>query len=221
MATNKQRPGMMLYFEDLDSLYRLTDAQLGCLIRLMSNYACTGEYVETGDERVDMMMSVYKCKMDRDQERYDAISKRRSNASRKSHAQEEEDLQQLQQMQQMQPTPTPSPTSTPTPTPTTTPIPSPVFVPPTREQATAYADEIGFASGVDRFMDYYSGVGWQMGAKPMRDWRAAMRMWKRKDTEKGVNTHAGYTEPDDAELFKGMSAEDIALLDELAAEHWG
>ena len=215
MATNKQRPGMMLYFEDIRAIERFSDAQIGKLLRLLMDYAETGELPEIDDERVDTAMCIFKAKVDRDRKHYEDLSKKRSSAAKKSHARDEE------QMLPLQPTASATATPTATSTATATASASPVFVPPTREQAAAYADEIGFASGVDRFMDYYSGVGWQMGAKPMRDWRAAMRMWKRKDAGKETNTHAGYTEPDDAELFKGMSAEDIALLDELAAEHWG
>ena len=39
----KKRPGMMLYFEDLESLYRLDDVQLGVLVRTMAAYAQAGD----------------------------------------------------------------------------------------------------------------------------------------------------------------------------------
>ena len=46
----------------------------------------------------------------------------------------------------------------------------------------AYASEYAVGKGLDpsgfhaeRFIDYYASVGWKVGSKPMRDWRAAIR----------------------------------------------
>ena len=32
-----------------------------------------------------------------------------------------------------------------------------------------------------KFVDYYSAVGWVSGNRPIRDWKAAARMWNSKD----------------------------------------
>lgn len=34
------------------------------------------------------------------------------------------------------------------------------------------------------FIDYYESVGWKVGNKPMKDWKAAVRTWERKDRDK-------------------------------------
>lgn len=62
------------------------------------------------------------------------------------------------------------------------------FTAPTAEEAMAYASEYAVGKGLDpsgfhaeRFIDYYASVGWKVGSKPMRDWRAAIRGWVAKD----------------------------------------
>lgn len=56
--------------------------------------------------------------------------------------------------------------------------------PPTVEEVRAYAEGIGYASlDAARFCDYYAANGWRVGQTPMRDWRAAVRNWQRRDAE--------------------------------------
>lgn len=55
--------------------------------------------------------------------------------------------------------------------------------PPGLEELAAYAREIGY-TGFDagKFRDYYEACGWIVGrAKPMKDWRAAVRNWRRNE----------------------------------------
>ena len=49
--------------------------------------------------------------------------------------------------------------------------------PPTRAEVSAYIEENGLQVDTDRFMDYYESVGWEVGGKPMRSWKAACRRW--------------------------------------------
>lgn len=56
------------------------------------------------------------------------------------------------------------------------------FVPPSPEEAEAYARSIGFELDGGRFCDYYETRGWKYkGNVAMRDWKAAVRNWKRSD----------------------------------------
>jgi len=83
--------------------------------------------------------------------------------------------------------------------PTTTPkqeelIPNPApkvkrFVPPTREEANAYAVELGLpGSEVDNFMDFYGCKGWKVGKEKMVSWRMCLSRWARKwKSEAGQN----------------------------------
>ncbi len=61
------------------------------------------------------------------------------------------------------------------------------FKQPTAAEATEYAASIGFKLDGEAFCDYYDSVGWVVGAgrKPMRDWKAAIRTWKRNQKKDG------------------------------------
>ena len=55
-------------------------------------------------------------------------------------------------------------------------------IPPLREDMDAYAQEIGLVpEEVDAFVDHFTANGWRVGrgGQPMKDWKAAMRTWKR------------------------------------------
>lgn len=56
------------------------------------------------------------------------------------------------------------------------------FVPPMVEDVRAYTTSIGHG-GLDaaRFVDYYASRGWMLGKSHMRDWRATVRNWCRRD----------------------------------------
>jgi len=58
---------------------------------------------------------------------------------------------------------------------------APRFSPPGVEEVAAYCLERG--SGVDpqAFVDFYASKGWRVGSAPMKDWRAAVRTWERRE----------------------------------------
>lgn len=53
------------------------------------------------------------------------------------------------------------------------------FTPPTLEEVKAYCQERGNTLDAERFIDYYTSNGWQVGKNKMRDWKAAVRTWER------------------------------------------
>lgn len=54
---------------------------------------------------------------------------------------------------------------------------------PSLAEVMTYAETIGMNGGEpEKFFDYHTARGWKMGktaSAPMRDWRAALRLWKR------------------------------------------
>lgn len=65
------------------------------------------------------------------------------------------------------------------------PLPRSRFVPPTVEEVQAYIDEQGY-TGVSAaaFVDYYTANGWVQGkGKPIKDWKAAVRTWARREKQ--------------------------------------
>lgn len=56
------------------------------------------------------------------------------------------------------------------------------FTPPTVEEVAAYCKERGNGIDAERFVDYYSQQGWKLSnGNPMKDWRAAVRNWERRE----------------------------------------
>lgn len=62
------------------------------------------------------------------------------------------------------------------------------FVPPSVEEVEAYSVAHGCPLDAARFVDYYGAKGWMAGKSPMKDWRAAVRMWSRRDRDKAEQT---------------------------------
>lgn len=60
------------------------------------------------------------------------------------------------------------------------------FIPPTVEEVKAYCQERGSGIDADSFVDYYQARGWKLGrGQTMRDWRASIRTWERRETKDG------------------------------------
>lgn len=62
------------------------------------------------------------------------------------------------------------------------------FVPPTVEEVAAYISEAGLSVDAERFVDYYAGNGWKVGSQGMKDWKATVRNWARRDRERGYDS---------------------------------
>ena len=55
------------------------------------------------------------------------------------------------------------------------------FVPPTVEEVSEYCRERGNNVDAQCFVDFYSSKGWYIGKSKMRDWKASVRTWERKE----------------------------------------
>ena len=62
------------------------------------------------------------------------------------------------------------------------------FSPPTLEEVEAYVKERGSGVNAERFVDFYASKGWKVGSQPMKDWRAAVRTWEKRDDRGGTRT---------------------------------
>jgi uncharacterized protein YdaU (DUF1376 family) len=54
-----------------------------------------------------------------------------------------------------------------------------VFKKPKPDEVEEYAKYLGFTLDGSYFCDYYEARGWQLAQGPMKDWKAAVRTWKR------------------------------------------
>lgn len=62
---------------------------------------------------------------------------------------------------------------------------------PTVEEVAAYCRERGNSVDPERFVDFYASKGWKVGNQPMKDWKACVRTWeKREDKQKQTSRFA-------------------------------
>ena len=60
------------------------------------------------------------------------------------------------------------------------------FVPPTVDEVRAYCQERQNNVDPERFVDFYSAKGWKIGKDSMKDWKACVRTWERRDGKVGA-----------------------------------
>lgn len=52
---------------------------------------------------------------------------------------------------------------------------------PTVEEVAAYCRERGNRVDAERFVAFYASKGWKVGNQPMKDWKACVRTWERRE----------------------------------------
>lgn len=55
------------------------------------------------------------------------------------------------------------------------------FAKPSRQEVKEYCIERGGKVDAEVWYDYYEANGWRVGKNPMKDWRAAVRTWEKRD----------------------------------------
>lgn len=81
MAREKQRPGVVIYFDDFRPvLNRLTNDQIGLLLRGLLSYAEYGEMPDALDPVSSMVFDMLRPRIDADGERYEAMREQRRYA---------------------------------------------------------------------------------------------------------------------------------------------
>ena len=57
------------------------------------------------------------------------------------------------------------------------------FRKPTVHEVTEYVERKGYHISAEHFHAYYESNGWRVGMAPMKDWRAACRVWEQKELQ--------------------------------------
>lgn len=61
---------------------------------------------------------------------------------------------------------------------------------PSVEEVAAYCAERGNRIDAQQFVDFYASKGWRVGNAPMKDWRACVRTWEQRDTQRSTAAQA-------------------------------
>lgn len=161
------------YHSYLDTMEALNDAECGRLFRALLEYSATGAAPELrGNER--FVFPGMRSQIDRDIEKYNAKCARNRENGEKGGGH--------------------SPPNAPE-RPRTPPKDKDKdisFPPngvkenarahhPTVEEVAAYCRERGNRVDAERFVDFYASKGWKVGNQPMKDWKACVRTWERRE----------------------------------------
>ena len=221
----QQKPGVMLYFEMRNVLEELSNEKRGILVSAILDYSEHGIQPDfRGSLRI--AWASIRHKLDRDDDNYARKSQVRRYAVyiRESKKDGMLPLPYEQWLASLPETSQPEtsndtnryPTTTTTATATSTdccympaadkpPRQPQRLIPPTVEEVRAYAAQRGDFLDPEAFMDYYTANGWKVGRNPMKDWKAAVRTWARKEQAHGA----------------GIRNTDPAAATDAAAERYG
>lgn len=193
MARKKQDT-LVLFPEVFFSTAKMSDAQFGVLMRAVFDYRFTGAVYEGDDLAVDIAFRTVMSQIDR----YIEVCKtNQENASNKDSGESAAELSEMQGNPARPSEETGNDPHNHTHTPFHTPSHNPFdyeadkpparsrFTPPTVDEVSAYCAEKGYTLDADRFVDYYTSNGWKVGKNPMKDWKAAVRTWNRKEQPNG------------------------------------
>ena len=194
----KQKPGVMLYFDLRPCLQRLTNEQRGVLFTAILDYAESGVLPELVDVAVGIAWDFVKPRIDRDAEAYAGkVEKARAAINKRWATQANTDvnggIRENTDVYGRIPTTTTSSTTTTTSTsngvmpldaapPTTEKPKVKRFVPPTLDEVREYVRSRNSPVDAQEFIDFYESKGWVVGKAPMKDWKAACRnaeKWER------------------------------------------
>jgi len=60
-----------------------------------------------------------------------------------------------------------------------------IFIPPTLEEVAAYCQERNNGVDPQKWYDFYAAKGWMIGKNKMKDWKAAVRTWEKRQQKGG------------------------------------
>lgn len=195
------RPGVMLYFSILPALDSLPPASAGTLLLAAMHYAQDGKEPIFDDGVLTFAWAFLKPMIEKDGEAYD-VKKLRGEWLTYCRKCKQDNVSPLDfetwrertVTEPLQPDTDTTPITIPNTIPTTNTIPvtnnsigadkPPArhkFSPPSVDDVSTYCQEQGYSVDPEKFIDYYTANGWKVGKNPMKDWRATVRNWSRKD----------------------------------------
>ena len=208
----QQKPGVMLYFEMRNVFEELSNEKRGILVSAILDYSEHGIQPDfRGSLRI--AWASIQPRLDRDGENYAQKSQQRRYAVYIRECKKDgtlplpfdewlaplSDSTQTKTSDDNKRYPTTTSTSTSTSASTSTsqgnicgstavkpPRQPQRLIPPTVEEVRAYAAQRGDPLDPEAFMDYYTANGWKVGRNPMKDWKAAVRTWARKEQAHGT-----------------------------------
>ena len=84
---------------------------------------------------------------------------------------------------------------------------APHFQKPNLDQVMEYCQERGNTINAEQFMDFYESKGWRVGNQPMKDWKAAVRTWEKREQPKETEITIPFSKPITSETIEKIKEE--------------
>ena len=201
------RDTFILHTAYAEKFKRLSDAQFGFLIRSLMDYQKHGIIPDFTDDSVAFAFEIAKVELDISNQKYEEVCEKRriagsiggqakqanatkckqmvakgSKSSKTYHNDNDNDndndFKNIISVQK----------------------PRTVFIPPSVDEVRAYCTERNNNVNAETFVDFYTSKGWMIGKDKMKDWKAAVRTWEKKD--KDVPKIATLSKPNQFQQFE-------------------
>ena len=182
--------GFIFYASYAAKFKKLTDDQFGKLIRLACQYQADGIVPDIADIAVSLAFDVIKVDLDKNNEKYEQICEKRRMAGALGG------LAKASNSKQMLASATDAKQNKQELASVANKIKSNVikinknndsssrrFTPPTLEEVQAYCKERKNNVDAEKFIDFYASKGWMVGSNKMKDWKACVRTWEKRDND--------------------------------------
>ena len=200
MNVSDNKKSFLLYTDCEERVSMLSNVEAGILYKAIIAYAARGEKLNTSNlpqeetgvinaRLIEFAFKGYKAQLDRDREKYNTIKQRRSEAGKKHHGNQYSNLEQngtngtsVPNLEQNGTNGSDSVSDNDS----VSDIQKEKnkekkgFKKPSIEEVSAYVTQIGASIDASDFVDFYDSKGWMIGTSHMKDWKAAVRTWKRK-----------------------------------------
>lgn len=182
----------IMFVDYKEKFKKLSDEQMGKLIRAVFEYEDSGVEPDMDDLIVSMAFDVIKVDLDKNHAKYEEIVEKRKEAGRKGGKCKQVQAKEANARfaKQTQANQAVNDNDNVSDNDNVTPIVGvnkgdargkrTRFSPPSPEDIREYCREKNITVDADRFIDYYSAQGWKLSnGNPMKDWKAAVRNWSR------------------------------------------
>ena len=197
------KDSFVIYTENEDIVNELSDEQAGKLFKALFCYQ-SGENVDIDDLATKIAFKTIKRQIDKCNEKYEKTREKRSEAGKKAMESRWGDNKSITN-DNTAITNDSNVISEDNKNNLYVPVPVNVkekeksiekkkrFTPPTLEDVQEYIEQKGYKVDASKFIDFYTSKGWLVGKTPMKDWRAAVRVWHGRDKPKENNRFNNFT----------------------------
>lgn len=180
------RHGLIVYDSWGQLICGLPNEQAAKLCKMIFGYAFEDIDEPSDDEAVNAMFSMIRTKMDEDFEKWECTRASRSEAGKKGnevrwHSDRKCDTSDRKTSQEVANVAISKSISISNIDKEKDKRESRRFTPPSLQEVSEYVREKGYHVDPQAFIDFYTSKGWKVGNQTMKDWRAAIRTWERRE----------------------------------------